>query len=94
MTSTLEQAQLSETLSRVRRIETRLLKFVAYFGIDPAQDFSTNTSVHVADGAMHCSSPEATIGALLLAARKADLTGSVPVYLLGRFVGNLQVTHP
>lgn len=93
---TIEQAQLSETLSRVRRIETRLLKFVSYFGVDPAQDFTHRVASTVfvdAEGTMHCSSPDTTVGVLLSAARKHNLTGDVSVCLFGHHVGTLRVTQ-
>lgn len=80
--------------ARLRRIETRLTNFGFWLGIDltvpPANQ--PNQPVVVNDSAEVHVSPTATIGSIMLAIRKAQLsdeTDQVTLFIQGREVGTL-----
>lgn len=81
-----------EVLTRSRRVETRLINFLRFFGVDPTMDFDEETSRRVTtDGqALYCATPKATVGDLMFVAYKNRLKGPVPVYVAGRFVGSVR----
>lgn len=82
------EARRDGVLERVTRLETRMTSFMVWSGFDPHRNLSKNqgsySAPQVVDGAIHVATPSTTVGDILMAALKHQLTGDVDVCVAGR----------